>query len=240
VPTVLSTGAIIHGFVADWEGRKIVGTLAEIDCKYVLVDYGIIKQGPLHLNTAGIGDVLCGYSGISEWRYSAAKGLVDPVDDEKIAPVLAHFDEIVNGFAPTLEDDGSLSDESVRVIMKAVQDRDDRMLKDKRAPTADHSFSFGIEIANDKYWTHGEACALGAVIVAWHTNQSPETLVGWLDQCKVQFRPSQMEISKEELRKGLDATIDWLQRGGTSNSVIVTEPIVGARFEECWSWLSAV
>ena len=241
VPTVISTGAIIHGFVADWDGRQIVGTLAEIDCQYVLVDYGIVKQAPLHLNTAGLGDVLCGYSGISEWRYSAAKGLADPVDDSIVGPVLAHFDEIVLGFPQTLEDDGSLSDESVRFIMQAVQDRDDRMLKDKRAPTADHAFSFAIELANDRYWTHGEACALGAVIVAWHTDQSPETLVGWLDLCRVQFRPSQMGISKEELRGALAEIINWLQRGGSiSNSVVVKEPIAGTRFEECWSWLTAI
>ena len=75
VPTVVSTGAIIHGFVADWDGRQIVGTLAEIDCKYVLVDYGVVKKAPERLNTAGMGDVLCGYAGISEWRYNAAKGV---------------------------------------------------------------------------------------------------------------------------------------------------------------------
>ena len=241
VPTALSTGAIIHGFVADWDGRQIVGTLAEIDCQYVLVDYGIIKQAPLHLNTAGLGDVLCGYAGISEWRYSAAKGLAAPPDDAIVGPVLDHFNEIVEGFPPTLEDDGSLSDESVRLIMQAVQDRDDRMLNDKRAPSSDHSFSFGIELANDKYWTHGEACALGAVIVAWHTDQSPETLIGWLDHCRVRFRPSQMDISKEQLRGALEETINWLQRGGTpSNSVLVTEPIAGARFDECWSWLTNI
>ena len=27
VPTVVSTGAIIHGFVADWDGRQIIGQL---------------------------------------------------------------------------------------------------------------------------------------------------------------------------------------------------------------------
>ncbi len=241
VPTVVSTGAIIHGFVADWDGRLIVGTLAEIDSQYVLVDYGIIKQAPLRLNTAGLGDVLCGYAGISEWRYSAARGITDPVEPAVIDPVLAHFEEIVQGFPPTLEADGSLSDESVRLIMKAVQDRDDRMLRDERAPNADHSFCFAIEMANDKYWIHGEACALGAVVVAWHTDQSPDTLIGWLDQCRVQFRPSQMEISKEEMRGGLEEIVNWMQRGGNrSNSIMVKEPVVGARFEECWDWLQTI
>lgn len=240
VPTVVSTGAIIHGFVADWDGRQIVGTLAEIDCRYVLVDFGIVKQAPLHLNTAGLGDVLCGYAGISEWRYAAAKGVADPVDPAIAGPVQAHWDEIVQGFPPTLQDDGSLSDESVRLIMKAVQDRDDRMLRDRRAPTADHAFCFAIEKANDKYWIHGEACALGAVIVAWHTDQSPETLIGWLDRCRVRFRPSQMEISKEELRGGLEEIVNWMQRGGRSNSVMVNEPVAGARFDECWSWLETI
>jgi hypothetical protein len=66
-------------------------------------------------------------------------------------------------------------------------------------------------------------------------------LVRWLDTCRVRFRPSQMDITKEELRGGLEETINWLQRDdGKSNSVIVTEPIRGARFEECWSWLNTI
>ncbi|MQG03190.1 MAG: iron-containing alcohol dehydrogenase family protein [SAR202 cluster bacterium] len=244
VPTIVSTGAIIHGFVADWKGRVIVGRLAEVDCEYVLVDYDIIKQAPLHLNTAGLGDVLCGYSGISEWNYFADMGMSDPVDTSLTKPLLDHYEKISYDFPLTLENDHSLSDKSISYIMKEVQDRDDRMLRDPRAPAADHSFCFALEAANDKYWVHGEACALGAVIVAWHTDQSPETLVKWLDRCMVKFRPKDMKISKKELSRSLEELVTWMQRGDSKTngnpSIMVSNPVTGDRFEECWSWLSTI
>ena len=175
VPTAVSTGAIIHGFVADWDGRQIVGQLAVVNCEYVLVDYDVVLKAPERLNTAGLGDVLCGYAGISEWRRSAELGKTGQVEEDKIANALALYDQIVTDFPKTLDADGEMTPASVKVIMNAVQARDDALVKDERAPGADHAFCFVVEIAADKYWIHGEMCALGAVIIAWRTQQSPET-----------------------------------------------------------------
>jgi hypothetical protein len=53
--------------------------------------------------------------------------------------ILEHHAAIVRDFPPTLGLDGALTDESIRFIMQAVQDRDDKMLVHKAAPNADHS-----------------------------------------------------------------------------------------------------
>ena len=101
VPSVVSTGAIIHGFFARWEGRKIIGSVEEwpwIDFEDIVVDYDIVLEAPTHLNTAGLGDVLCGYSGIAEWRRNAASGCGPAFDEEAAAPALANFHNIVTGF----------------------------------------------------------------------------------------------------------------------------------------------
>ena len=72
VPTAVSTGAIIHGIFAKWNGHSTVGGGADwpyCDFEHVLVDYELVLEAPWYLNTAGIGDVLCMYSGIAEGRY---------------------------------------------------------------------------------------------------------------------------------------------------------------------------
>ena len=66
----------------------------------------------------------------------------DPVETTLTKPLLEHYEKISSDFPLTLENDHSLSDKSIQYIMRVVQDRDDRMLRDPRAPAADHSFCF--------------------------------------------------------------------------------------------------
>ncbi len=243
VPTVVSTGAIIHGFVADWDGRKIIGQLTVVNCEYVLVDYDVVLRAPERLNTAGLGDVLCGYAGLSEWRRAAALGKTGPVEDAKTENALALYDHIVTEFPKTLDENGELTPASVKEIMNAVQARDDALVKDDRAPGADHAFCFVVEIAADKYWIHGEMCALGAVIIAWRTEQNPETLIGWLDKCKVRWRPRDVEITREELGAGIAVWPQWMGDGSddkpASPSIVVQEPMTDEEIDACWEWLNS-
>jgi glycerol-1-phosphate dehydrogenase [NAD(P)+] len=243
VPTIVSTGAIIHGNCGNWTGRVMNGFACEIDPDYVLVDYDLVKLAPKRLNTAGVGDVLCGYAGLSEWRYTTQLGIEPLFDPELARPTLEHHAHIVEHFPATFAVDGTLTNESIRFIMEAVQARDDKMLRHPAAPAADHGFCFVLEYANDRFWIHGEETALGAVIIAWHTGQSPETLVDWLDRCQVCFRPRQMDLSKEELRRGLEALPAWLgdkANGRDVNSIMRRSPLIGDRFEACWNWLEQI
>ena len=128
--------------------------------------------------------------------------------------------------------------------MKAVQSRDNRGLRNhSAAPSADHSFCFAVELANDKFWIHGESCALAAVIVAWHTGQQPELLIAKLDTCRIRFRPLDMDMTREQLRLGLEQLPYWMgdrERGRDVNSIMRNNPIVGTRFDEAWDWLNQV
>ena len=47
VPTILSSGAIIHSHVARWDGYQTVGDLDDwpwVDCQYVLVDVDVVSR----------------------------------------------------------------------------------------------------------------------------------------------------------------------------------------------------
>jgi len=246
VPTILSTGSIIHSGFAKWEGRQIIRTVTEppwADCEHVLVDFGVVLQAPRNLNTAGIGDVLCGHAGLAEWRCSSALGIRPAYDEALARPTLDFFDEIVAGFPKTLDERGDLTEDSVRFIMKTVRERDGRVLRHAAMPPSDHEFDFATEQANDRGLVHGEACALGAVLVLWHTDEHPEALIEALDRCKVRFRPRDMNLKKEEMRRGLEGLPRWLSaevQGRDVDSVMNREPIVGDLFEECWAWLSSI
>ena len=88
VPMIVSTGAIIHSIFAKWDGHKTIGpssTWPWIDFDHVVIDCDLVLQAPYYLNTAGLGDVLCGYAGFCEWRRSTRLGIGEPFDESAIA-----------------------------------------------------------------------------------------------------------------------------------------------------------
>ena len=242
-PTIVSTGAIIHSVFAEWEGRNLGDNKnwPWIDPEYVLVDYNIVLSAPDHLNIAGVGDVLCGYSTICEWKHREGQGIGEPYDESVAADMNALHARIVATFPRTRTADGSLTPASVKFIMNAIKDRDSNSLSHPDAPAGDHSFIVAAELANDKNWVHGELAALGTVIIAWHTNQSPETIIDRLETCGVRWRPSDMGMSKDELAKALAACPGYMgdaSRGRDLQSVLRFEPLVGEKFERLWQFLS--
>ena len=239
VPTIVSTGAIIHGVVAKWEGRKIVGALDDwpwVDCDHILVDEDLILEAPYYLNTAGIGDILCGYAAPAEWRWRAKNGVGPPCDEAVIADVLNHHEEITQTFEATLDTEGNLTGKSVRHIMKSVQERDSRWIQRPEAASGDHDFWLALEEKYNTSYIHGEMVAFSAIIIAWHCDEQPEVLTNRLDRCKVRRRPREVGISREELRAGLEFAPSYMERKDT-NTILRHQPITGAQFDQLWEFL---
>lgn len=244
VPSIVSTGAIIHSIFAKWNGHGTVGvsdTWPWIDFDYVIVDTQLVLKAPYHLNTAGFGDILCGYSGFCEWRRNARLGIGESFDESAVAVAAGHYEHITSGFPQTLDDAGDLTADSVRFIMQAVQERDAKNLRHPEAVLGDHALWLAAEEINDRGWVHGEFLALASVIIAWHCNEGLETLTGWLDTCKVRWHPGDMGVSREELRRALEFVPEFMadsSRGFDLQSILRTEPIDGERFSALWEFLS--
>ena len=242
-PTLVSTGAIIHGNVARWEGRRIIGgkdTWPWKDFDSILVDYDVVLEAPDYLNTAGLGDVLCGFSGIAEWTHNARLGIGEAFSKSAVASTVEHHRHIVTQFPKTLSREGELTPESVRFIMTAVQERDAKSLKHAAAVAADHTLWMAMEEVNNRGYVHGEMVALSAIIIAWHCGESPDTLPRRLDICRVRRRPVEIGLSKAELRRVLEiapAYISDRAADGTTPSILSREPISGKKFEKLWDFL---
>ena len=241
VPTILSTGAIIHGVVARWDGWKLLGGIDDwpwVDPDYVLVDDDLVLAAPYYLNTAGLGDILCGYAGVAEWRWRSKNGIGPPCDEEAIAGAIRHLEEITQDFEGTLDDHGNLTSDSVHSIMKSIQGRDARVLRGPGAQSGDHPFWHALEMANDNSWIHGEIVALGALIIAWQCGEEPEILAEWLDRCKARRRPTEMGLSRDEVRKGLEFAPGYMKEKNI-NTILLHKPVTATQFEKLWDFLEA-
>jgi glycerol-1-phosphate dehydrogenase [NAD(P)+] len=240
VPTIVSSGAIIHGHVATWRGRRLHGLVDDwpwVDCEYVLVDYGVALAAPPNLHTAGLGDILCGYAGPVESQWCATKGygaLLDPGVAEEFD---RYHQGLVDGFLQTLDQHGNLTAGSIKQIMTALQMRDSARPKTSGGKSGDHPFWIALELINDRTWIHGELVALGAVIISWQADSQPERLIQMLESCQVRFRPEEMGLSYSELRRGLEFVPTYMAEERI-HSVLRHEPVTERRFDELWTFLS--
>ena len=240
VPSAISTGAIIHGIFAKWDGRKTTGKPPEewpyCDFEHVLVDYDFVLESPKYLNTAGLGDILCMYSGITEWKYASSKGKAPQPDNNTISTIISYYESIVSDFVASLDTDRSLTVDSVKLLMTAMKERDDRTLQSEHAPGTGHSMAGPIEEATQRGLIHGEMAALGAVIVTFLTGHQ-HMLISWLDRCDVRFRPDQIGLSRDELKTSLDLAA---KNFGASDpgSILAGNFFSEEEFTDLWSCLS--
>ena len=264
VPTVVSTGAIIHSTVAKWSGRMLIGPGDRwpwVDPEHVLVDYDLVLAAAPYLNTAGLGDVLCGYAGIAEWRCNARRGVGPPTDDAAISTVLAFHDELAHGFPATLDAAGEPhAGERPFHHGRPAGTRGTPATARRRARWRPRLCVCAGIGKLTKGWIHGEVVALGAIIIAWqcdapgsphHTpiglgepgvvsGEHPEELIARLDACRVRRRPTDMGISREELWRGLAYTPTYMgdtANGRDTNSIMRHEPVTGAQFAALWQFL---
>ena len=240
VPSAISTGAIIHGIFAKWEGRKTAGKPPEewpyCDFEHVLVDYDFVLEAPKYLNTAGLGDILCMYSGIAEWEHASSNGKAPKPDNSTISPIISYYESVVSDFAASLDTARSLTADSVRLMMTAMKERDDRTLQSEYAPGTGHSMTGPIEEATQRGLIHGEMAALGAVIVTFLTGHQ-DMLASWLDKCDVRFRPDEIGLSHDELKASLDLAAKNFSTSDPG-SILAGNFFSESQFADLWSYLS--
>lgn len=245
VPTIISTLAIVRGRFPVYDGRNPVDWHWDqpwIDCEYVLVDHTVVLQAADNLNTAGLGDILCDYAGLSEWRHNASMGNGPPWDETTALPAIRHHEHIVREFPGTTDDQGTLSVDSIQFAVSALKARDDYAVDNPATWSGEHALAEATELINDKSWVHGELVALNAVIIAWKCGQMPEKFASGLDRCRVRWRPTSIGISHGELSRGLDFVPQYMAdqaSGRDLTSIIRREPVRAQVFEDLWNFLES-
>ena len=243
VPTIVSTGAIVHSYLATFRGSRAIGCRDDwvwADSDVVLVDHELVLGAPTNLNTAGLGDIFCEYSGVAEWKLANHSAPRPRSAAEELGRLLAFHRRVARSFEATLHR-RELTPFSIECIVESLRERDSNRIHLSSAPQVDHHFLAALEAVSGRHWIHGEVVALGAVVISWAAGHGAASLGARLDRCLVRWRPSQLGVSRGELRAALDALALMLYDGETDpeyGSLMRTATWSDARFEALWRSLS--
>ena len=243
VPTIVSTGAIVHSYLATFRGSRAIGGRDDwvwADSDIVLVDHDLVLDAPTHLNTAGLGDIFCEYSGVAEWKVANHSAPRPRSAAKELGRLLAFHRRVAQSFEVTLHR-GELTPLSIRCIAESLRERDSNRVHLLSAPQVDHHFLAALEAVSGRHWIHGEVVALGAVVIAWAAETGAAALCARLDRCQVRWRPSELGVSRGELCGALDALALMLSRSETDpeyGSLMRTVTWSDPRFEALWRFVN--
>lgn len=158
----------------------------------LIVDTEVIRQGPIQLIKAGIGDTLSNYSALLDWELAVERGK-DSMNGYAYlmsrtsldALMKTQYDSIEPGFIEVLANSLVLSG----IAMKFAG-------TSRPVSGSEHLFSHALDYFSDAHNLHGIQVALGAVAALLLIGSDPAPLLQYLSRFQVDIDPRRLGIDE--------------------------------------------
>lgn len=245
-PTSLSVDAVF-GHRSGVRENSVVKYIGWAVPETVYIDIGVIEHAPRHLNTAGLGDVFCFFTGVMDWRFAHQRGKCEarwPYDESlatislrKAQAALEAIDEI-----------RELTPEGIQVMVDALKwggaSYHGAGWNPRHIEGVEHYIFYALEAGTGRKFLHGQAVCLGLILGCMMHGQRTDELLSAVHAAGIDVRPEAMEITWDDVSAamtGLKAFVE--QEGlayGVANEFEVTENFLQEarqRIEEAYgSW----
>jgi glycerol dehydrogenase-like iron-containing ADH family enzyme len=204
-PTSLSVDAAFgHRAAVRVDGRvRYVGWAVP---EGIFIDYDVISSAPKAVNRAGVGDVLCFFSGVLDWRYALKRGKAEArwpyrqdlvnVSLEKVEAVLAA--------ARAIRD---VTDEGIRILADGLKWGGLSFLSSGWCPRHiegfEHFFFYNLEYLTRKKFLHGQPVCLGVYIACVLHDERADEMLAAIHEIGVDIRPEAMGITWSDVARTL-------------------------------------
>lgn len=206
LPTALSVDAAFGHRSAVRRARQVryVGW-AVPECVYL--DYDIIRAAPPLLNHSGIGDILCFYTAVLDWRLADMNGLCEPQWPYDEAPAnrsLEHAENVLRNRTAFRD----LTDAGIRLMADAHRWGGGCYhaagWNPRPVEGVEHLFFYALESLSGKTFVHGQPVCLGVVAGAlMHGDSRTGELLDAIREIGVDIRPRAMGVTWGEVRHAL-------------------------------------
>jgi len=204
-PTSLSVDAAFgHRAAVRVDGRvRYVGWAVP---ESVFIDYGVISSAPKTVNRAGVGDVLCFYSGVLDWKYAQKLGKAEarwPYREDLIRISL----ENVNAVIANKKAIRDVTEEGIRVLANGLKWGGFSFLSSGWCPRHiegfEHFFFYNLEYLTRKKFLHGQPVCLGVYIACLLHGERAEEMLAAIHEIGVDIRPEAMGVTWTDIEQTL-------------------------------------
>jgi glycerol-1-phosphate dehydrogenase [NAD(P)+] len=232
IPTIISVDAAFTAPYGYRDGSRVryAGDLRPIE---VIADPSLIRQAPVELNRAGVGDLLSCHTGMFDWRLAVDGGRGDvPWNDEAAAlgrRVLDELDEV----APEIE---AVSDEGVRWLATTHRDvgAGCGVYGARFEEGSEHFLAYTFEWLTQGHWVHGELISMCVLAMSFVQGNDPERAVRIVRGSGVQATPERNRIDRDLFRRALHELPGYCEREGLWPSVVETVAFSPELVDSTW------
>lgn len=239
VPTALSVNAA-------WGHRSAVrvdGVVRYVGYaipEAVYVDFDVVRSAPVDLNRSGVGDILCYWTGLWDWRMAAEVGKVEPqwpydrrlVDESQVAldRVIAAADEI-----------HAVSDAGIRALAESLRYGGSAFhnagWNPRHIEGAEHFVFYNLEFLTGKHFLHGQPVTLGVLLMSDLQGNDPAGIKAVADRIGVRYRPEEMGVTWADVAEALRTLKPFVERAGLWYTVASERPISEDWIARMGDWL---
>jgi glycerol-1-phosphate dehydrogenase [NAD(P)+] len=189
----------------------------------IIVDMNLVRTAPIHLNRAGIGDLLSIHTGLFDWRLGAAAS-VAAVDDRVAAAAASILDETIEAS----DEIADVSERGIAAVMAGYSDINDMCVEmghSQMQEGSEHYFAYLAEQVTGRKFVHGELITLGMVLMSrWQDNVEAKVLNA-VERSHVRWRPDDLELDRRVLEEILDRLPEFTVATNLRYSVINERPL---------------
>ena len=217
MPTIASVDAAVTPTIAVRKAGR-VRYVGEADPVLVGVDFPVIQSAPVHLNRAGVGDILSIHTALWDWKLSHKRG-IDPYAGDIAAAADGMLDRMVQ-HSGDLRD---VTETGIRLLFDLYNEINyicEQWGNSRPEEGSEHFFTYNLEDRTGRSFIHGEIVCLGVYVLSYLQGNDPQWVHAFINDTGVRYRLHELGVSVEDFRETLLTLQEYVERENLFYSVI--------------------
>ena len=224
VPSIMSVDACFSVPVAVRDNHRVV-YIGESRPEAIYIDFDLIQAAPVHLNRAGIGDILSCHTALYDWRLASnAYPRVIRWSDA----IAAHTARLLDDIRGNVDEIRQVTENGIRCVMEGYR------WVAETAPGvggcfyeegSEHFFAYTVEYLTARRFLHGQLVCLGVYLMSLLQQNDPDAALAMIVGAGVDIRPQAVGLTTDEIYATLIEAPDQVARERYTHSIINERPL---------------